>query len=486
MSTNRSWPGARAWLDGPAHPEDLAGRETRRRPKRYWGRRLVVGTCALVILATLVAGGGYAYVAYRYSQIHKVALRGLGDAGPSKPMTVLVVGSDSRADLRPGQDAEFGSAAQVGGQRADVIMLVRLDPEHQQAAVLSVPRDLYVPIAGRPTPDRINTAFEHGPQQLVDTIGTDLGIAIDHYVQVNFDAFRSIVDGLGGLDVYFAAPARDAFSGLSIAGTGCVHLDGDAALAYVRSRHYQSYEGGTWRTDPTSDLGRIKRQQALIATVAARATARGLANPLVANTVIGAAVANLTIDAGLTQADLVGLARRFHSLDVAAIDALTLPTDAAVVGGADILKLSQPDAAQAVDRFLGRAQPPPPPGPPTSVAPASVRLRVLNGSGRRGQASALAAQLRQAGFVVVATADADPLVESTTVIRYSPAQQAKAEFVRALLVGGARLQPQATTGDADLVVVTGSDFAGLGPPAPLPPPTTTQAGPTSSVPPPRC
>ena len=115
----------------------------------------------------------------------------------------------------------------------------------------------------RSSQQRINTAYERdNPQQLIDTIYQNFGIDIDHFVQVDFCAFKKLVDAVDGVTVPFATPVRDTNTGLNVPEAGCFTFNGDHALAYVRSRHSSTRTPtATWKTDGTSDLGRISRQQ---------------------------------------------------------------------------------------------------------------------------------------------------------------------------------------------------------------------------------
>jgi LCP family protein required for cell wall assembly len=166
------------------------------------------------------------------------------------PINLLVVG----VDTRPEGDA-------VSGSRTDTIAVVRLDPNGPRLTVVSIPRDLYVPINGG-AEGRINTALAGGRDSLVRTISDTLGIEINHYMEVDFAGFARLVDLAGGVDISFDSPVRDRNTGFT-AEAGCTHLDGGQALAYVRARHFETYDAGTgkWVQDPTSDLGRIARQQ---------------------------------------------------------------------------------------------------------------------------------------------------------------------------------------------------------------------------------
>jgi LCP family protein required for cell wall assembly len=115
--------------------------------------------------------------------------------------------------------------------------------------------------------EKVNAALARGPEQLVETIRADFGIPVSHYLLVDFDGFRALVDAAGGIRLDFPYPVRDDDnghnnSGLLVATPGCRHLDGGQALALARSR-YDQYRGadGAWHADSGYDLGRIRRQR---------------------------------------------------------------------------------------------------------------------------------------------------------------------------------------------------------------------------------
>jgi LCP family protein required for cell wall assembly len=446
---------------------------------RRWPRRLLIGLNIFVALCVAAAGAGYGYVRYRLGQIHTTTVAGIHPEDPGQPENVLVVGSDSRANLGTADAGHVGTAADVSGQRSDVTMVLHIDPVSTRASVLSIPRDTYVALAGLNHRGRINEAFATGPDRLVQTIQADFGISINHVVEVNFDGFRSVTNALGGVNVYFPSPAKDVLSELKVPTAGCVHLNGDQALAYVRSRHYQYFEGGRWHYDPYSDLSRIQRQQDFIRRVLRKVAQTR--NPLTLNALIGSAVQQVTVDSGLNAGAILKLARRFHSLSPDAVANYTLPTTPTVIAGADVLLVKQPDAAQTINAFLNG--PSPPGQPATAVPPNAVRIRVLNGTGLRGQATSVAQLLQQAGFTVTGTGDADSFRYQTAVIRYGTGQLAKATELAAMVVGGAHAQPDPTLRDVDLVLVTGTGFGGLRPAAAAPqnpaatPTTTTTTAP---------
>ena len=320
-----------------------------------WPLRLLKGSIAFLTLCVIAAGGGYLYLRHQLGRINRLSIPGLDESGDV--MNVLLVGSDSRANVT-GDLAETTGAGLVSGQRSDTIMVLHVDPKNSKAAIFSIPRDLYVPISGTDYSDRVNTAFSvSGAAGLIATIEESLGFQINHYVEVDFVGFRDIVNAVDGVKVYFPSPVRDEVAGLSIDDPGCVKLDGDAGLAFVRSRNFETYEGGEWAIDPTADLGRIQRQQDFIRRMLRKAVSSGLSNPLTLNRLIGIGVRDVTLDDQMSTGDIVRLARRFKSLDADTVDMVTFPTTPEDIGGASVLVLKQEEAQPYIDRLNGLGGP---------------------------------------------------------------------------------------------------------------------------------
>ena len=336
---------------------------------------LVLNVLVLVLGAGM--GAGYGYVQWRLGQIREVDLEEgvLVEERDEGPMNVLLVGSDSREGLR-GDDATLFGVGRTGGRRSDTIMVLHVDPKKTKAALLSIPRDLWVTIADTGRRNRINTAFNRGPQNLIETIRLNLGIEIHHYVEIDFVGFRSLVDAIDGVEMRLRAPVRDLVTGLDIRQAGCATLDGAQALAWARSRHFQEKLRGTWRTDPTGDHGRIVRQQVFLRRVMSKASRRA-ANPLRLNELIGIGVDNLARDDAMSNGDITRLARRFRSLAPEAVDMLTVPTMGfRTSGGASALRLKQPDAQIVIDRLNGIEPPPTTTTTTTTLPPRATRTGV--------------------------------------------------------------------------------------------------------------
>jgi LCP family protein required for cell wall assembly len=228
----------------------------------------------------------------------------------------LLTGADNGACIDQA-DPTIGDRDSLG-ERSDTIMVWRINPVTNQLAVLSFPRDLYVDLPGG-RKGRINEAYSRNdPSRLIDTLQRNFGVPVDHYVQIDFCAFKQLVDAVGGVEVPFDYPAQDKKSGLVVTDTGCVNLEGDMALAYVRSRYYQ-YEdppgSGNWRSDGTSDFGRIGRQQDFLRRVVAKVIGEGLYSPDVASALITTNREYLVTDAQLTPRRMLEFAATLRNLD---------------------------------------------------------------------------------------------------------------------------------------------------------------------------
>lgn len=325
---------------------------------------MVLGT-GVVALAALVASiVGFGYAEFRLGQIHRVSVASLQGTGAGGAQTILLVGSDSRSGNTGGDATHFGSAAQVAGQRSDTIILARLDSRTRTAALMSVPRDLWVTIPGTNTKQRINTTFDRSPDLLVRAVQDTLGIPIDHFVEVDFQSFRQVVDAVGGVKVYFPTPARDTYSGLNITTAGCYGMSGDMALSFVRARHYQYETRGRWVSEQESDLARIRRQQLFIRKVLSSVKSTGPLDLPRIDRIVGGVAKNLTVDTRFSQTSMLGLARTFRGLTPDQMPSITLPTTPAVISGNDVLVVNETEARPAIASFLN----PGPGGPPAPVA----------------------------------------------------------------------------------------------------------------------
>lgn len=422
---------------------------------RAFGHRVLV---ALLICCVLSAAVGVAVVRAENAKISSIAVAHIDPSLLRAGGNYLIIGSDTRAFGETQKDVQqFGSAQSQSGQRSDTMMVAHIDPGKRTGVLVSFPRDLWVPIPGHGT-SKINAAFAYGGAQLaIRTIEQDFGIPISHYLEVDFAGFRDIVNAIGSVPIYFPTPARDKKTGLNILTPGCHDLSGVDALAYVRSRYYEYETNGHWQYDPTSDIGRIQRQQYFIRSLSRAAIHTVLSNPFRVNSVIDKSVKSLLRDKGLSASDLRALVLAFRDTNPNAFPMYTLPATNAFRDSQSVLLLDDAKAAPTLARLRPQVASA---GPVPHISPSTVSIAVKNGSGVTGAAGSTSSALQAQGFKVGAAAtDADRHDYAVTEVRYAPGEETKGRFVLAHLGGAGKLVALGSTPHGvDVVIVLGQDF----------------------------
>ena len=318
-----------------------------------------------ILFAVLTAVGGAAGVirAANERTANVQRIEGLDDIlvavdGPA--VNYLLIGSDSREGSDPNAPdfGGIGDTADVQGRRSDTIMILRQEKDGNGAALMSVPRDLLVTIAGSGKQDRINSAYNGGADVLAATVTQELGIPINHVVDVDFFGFKELVDAVGGTTVCFEFVTRDTNSGLAQE-PGCNLLDGVQALAYARSRNYEEFRDGDWRKDPTADLGRIQRQQAFISATVNATLSELQSDPFLASQLIESVSDSVRIDQGLDPISAAGTLRKAFATGLATYQLDVRGED---FNGKSILRLND-SSKPILDYFRGLG-----PLPATTVA----------------------------------------------------------------------------------------------------------------------
>jgi LCP family protein required for cell wall assembly len=314
-----------------------------------------------LVLAAMVAGfGAFGVISAANARTADVQrIEGLElvltpQDGPAQ--NFLLIGSDTRENADP-DDPDFGGIGDtndVSGRRSDTIMILRQEADGNGASIVSLPRDLWVNIAGRDGASRINSAYSDGTDVLAETITQELGIPINHVVDIDFNGFKDLVDAVGGTQVCFMFPTRDKNTGLDQQ-PGCNTLNGIESLQYARSRYYEEFRDGAWQTDPRSDLGRIERQQSFLQQTA-DSTIQGLqSDPFLASELISAGTAAVRMDPGLDPVAAAGTLRKAFS---AGLNKYQLPVVGVTKNGNAVLLLD--DGAEPIlDYFRGVGPPPP-------------------------------------------------------------------------------------------------------------------------------
>ncbi len=270
----------------------------------------------------------------------------------------LLVGSDSRAGADP-NDPDYGNVGGEGdvqGRRSDTLIVVNVEKSSGIISLLSIPRDLWVTIGDSENTERINVAYREGAPVVVRTVTRALGIPIHHYLEIDFQGFKDLVDAVGGVTVCVEWPTRDRNTGLYIK-PGCKNLNGVQSLAYARSRYFEEKVDGQWRIDGTSDIGRGKRQRLFTALLMQTAVNRTLGDPFRAGTIMDGATGALLVDERL---DLLEFARLMRPAAGGKLRRFSLDTYGDTVRGNSVLRLAD-SAAPTLAFYAGNGPAPVPP-----------------------------------------------------------------------------------------------------------------------------
>jgi LCP family protein required for cell wall assembly len=291
-----------------------------------------LGICVALVLVVALTGG---FIAYRHLDGNITSLSvedALGsdrpaevvkDDAPHKPLNILLLGSDTRE----------GQGNHIGGDTpglSDTTILLHISADRKLAYGVSLPRDAMVE---RPACERkdgngedpgglsmFNAAYAvGGPACTIKTVEELTDVRINHFVVIDFNGFKKMVDALGGVEVCVPEEVNDTTGHISLP-AGTYNVKGQRALDYVRVRH----DIGTVET---GDIGRMKRQQAFLASMSNKAISAGtLVNPVRLYRFLDAATKSLTTDPKLASLEaLGGLAKSLKGIGLDHVQFLTVP-----------------------------------------------------------------------------------------------------------------------------------------------------------------
>ena len=366
---------------------------------------------------------------------------------PNKTVNTLVMGSDS------------GSVKGEGGWcRSDVMMLVCLQEREKKAVVISIPRDTKVVIAGHGT-EKINAAHAYGgPSAAIDIVKQVLGIDVNHYVSMNFNGFKGIVNAVGGVPIHLSKPINDPHSGYLPPGD--LRLDWEQALVVVRSRKL-----------PNGDVDRIQNQQAFLKALMDKLS--GMRSVSKAKQLVDIVAANCKMD--YDAGELMTLADELRGFSLDNVQFVTLPGVSKYISGASYYVLNDPQVASLVQEVkqtnavspetIARLQTEASPASAEQLyAPDSDVVKVLAGVKAGGGAVAIVAQeLRLLGHQNVTEGQAKQPTAVSVLYHRKEAKKA-AEDIKASIpeLAGAQVQfSDEVTGqyNAPVVLVLGTSFA---------------------------
>jgi LCP family protein required for cell wall assembly len=326
---------------GRAVPSRPSGRPRRTGPR--WGRIALLGVALLAVVGLVVGGCGVAYLAGLDGKLRRTdafaGLSGRPEKAVDGTRNILILGSDSRDGTAP----DGGSAI---GERSDAIMVLHLPENGEKAYVISIPRDTYVFVpeyqghGGRKA--KINAAFAWGGIPLtVMTVERFTGVRIDSVVKMDFKGFKAMTDAVGGVDVTVDKTVYDPRSKRTFK-AGVNHLDGAAALDYVRQRYNL----------PRGDFDRMQRQQIFLRALMQKATDSGtLSHPLKLKAFLDASTKAMTVDEDFS---LRGTALAFRGIRPGDLAFITSPhLGSQNVNGESVVVSDKANAAslwEAVDK----------------------------------------------------------------------------------------------------------------------------------------
>lgn len=329
-------------------------------PHAFAGRhKILVGlTVFLVLLGTSAAGflywadqqiGNIPRVQVEYFEQQEAEAPKEDVVEDKRPLNILLLGADKREGAEPGKSASIEEELADGkwtpfSHRSDTIMIAHISADREEVQLISIPRDTWVPVKGYPADDehaKINAAFAYGgPSLAVDTVNELTSIPIDHLAIIDWAGFKDLTTALGGVRVYIPETFYDTKQRISWE-KGWQELEGDQALAYVRTRYNLPDESG--------DFGRIARQQNFMRATMSKLLSSGTVNnPYKLRGVINTITKYLTVDETWDNDEIRSLALSMRSLRSANVEFLTAPLGRYdYVGEQSIVRLA-PKQSQAL------------------------------------------------------------------------------------------------------------------------------------------
>jgi len=376
---------------------------------------------------------------------------------PAFSRNFLIIGTDSAVGLDPSDPASHRDHPE-GYALADVIMLVRVDPVNNLINMMSIPRDLYLPIYSQGDyirEEKIASAMlvgglEKGAPTLVETVSVNFDVPIHNFVVMDFLGFEQLIDLIGGVSMWFEYPIRDLSSKLSVNNSGCSEFDGRTSLAYVRSRKLEALVDGWWRrVGVSNDMERNQRQQEFMIRILEELVNQGISNLLTDDALLEAAVEMVVFDERLTLGELVDLGQAFASVSSDQVIRHVLPVVDAEIGELSVLQKGE-GWQSAFDVFRG-----------SYTLAENVPILLVNARDD-GIVATVEDYLTDGGFIVQ-TVQSD--LQNETVIRSSPEQFEDSVFVGRIVTPVPKFEfVNGFSGPVELVL--GADFQGLNwPPA---------------------
>jgi len=447
-------------------------------------KALSLTAAVIVFVATGLGWGAMLYVDSKFTEIDALNTNSAAVHEAEKQLgdeNFLIVGSDTRAGAKP--EDGVGDAAKERGARSDVLMLAHIPADRKRVVVVSVPRDLQITrpecekwdsetgeYTGEVLPAakgvKANQAYADGGPKCVSTFMTELtGLTINHFVSVDFNGFKGMVDAIGKINICVPKVMDDGELGMIFDKPGRYDVDGQKALDYVRARHVKTEEFG--------DYDRVTRQQKFMSSLLRTAlSSEMLLNPGKLNNFLNAFAAS-TVGQNIGVKDMLTLAQSLQGIEAGRVSFVTVPhatDEGPTTSNDDNIEMLKVDETRALFQAIIDGTPLPGEAPEADAAqppatadkaaepkqgkvvdPKGLKIQVFNGDADNDGAAGRAKNaLSQLGFVVVNSGTAPPAAK--TVIRYGAGGE-DAAFTLAKAVPGAVLEVDASQGGAVTLLI---------------------------------
>lgn len=425
------------YLEGDKHQPHIY-----RKRKVRWTKILKWLGLILVVLLLVFIVWGYVWTKTKESQMRQPGVQdALSKPKEGRPETTLIIGVDR---------GSVGS--EKGPGRSDILMMVSVDDATKKAAVISIPRDTRVQIPGQKGYNKINAAHSYGgPKLTLETAAQFTGLDMNHFVEIDFEGFKQIVNAIGGVPMHIDVPIHDKYAGDVPAGD--VVLNGDQALALVRARY-------DVKAVPEGDIDRVKNQRIFLQAMLSAVSHQR--NPFKLMKLIDAASKNIKTD--LTFMQMLSLGRKLQGAKGSNLEMTTVPGEPKLVSGTwyyiadmnkfkELIKTFETKTEVKTEEELSKDR----------SSKEGIKVGVLNGARVAGLAASVANELTQKGYGDVRTANAPSHYKKTTIY-YADGDSSKAGTVAADLSG--TREPVLQRDDemtaeygVQVLVILGSDYS---------------------------
>ena len=352
----------------------------------------------------------------------------------NKRMNILVLGIDYNHDPK--------SIIYTEGARSDSMMVVSLASDGSLLNVVSIPRDLYVPLSAYDGSDRINAAYSYGVvKKAKEAVSYLMGIPIHHHVIVKVYGAKKVIDAIGGVDLEVEKDMDydDNWGGLHVhLKKGKQHLNGDQTVGYARFRKDNT------RIDLEGDVGRMRRQQQVI-----RGLVRTTKDPAIVTRFPAIAQAvKETLETDFSIDDMLALANLYRGFDIKQVHGGQIKGLDDMVGEAMVLIPTTDENNQTVRRLLKDS---------VDLGLRDVRIRILNNSGEPGLGNELADDMNSQGYNVVMADDVEHKpAKKTQVTLYTRCPRVQPRL-RALFPTAQFRDSASPSTDYDILITIGAD-----------------------------